>query len=147
MIGRARRGHARALFPEFLSRCVSKTRCFPLAALAAALALSTAPLAAQPTLAPSAAAPMPPIAVASAAPGQSAHALTQDDVQTWLDGFMPYAIARGGIAGAVVVVVKDGQVLAQKGYGYADVAKHTPVDPATTLFRPARSPSSLPGQR
>ena len=49
---------------------------------------------------------------------------------------MPYAIGRGGIPGAVVVVVKDGQILAQKGYGYADVDKRTPVDPATTLFRP-----------
>ena len=36
----------------------------------------------------------------------------------------------------VVVVVKDGQVLLQKGYGYADVEKHKPVDPERTLFRP-----------
>src|SRR3546814_5942964 len=49
---------------------------------------------------------------------------------------MPYALAAGDIAGAVVVVVKDGQVLLQKGYGYADLEKHTPVDPAETLFRP-----------
>src|SRR3546814_9675118 len=49
---------------------------------------------------------------------------------------MPYALAAGDIAGAVVVVVKDGQVLLQKGYGYADLDKHTPVDPAETLFRP-----------
>ncbi|MDN5780817.1 MAG: beta-lactamase family protein [Luteimonas sp.] len=63
-------------------------------------------------------------------------ALTQADAQAWLDGFFPYALATGDIAGAVVVVVKDGQVLLQKGYGYADLAKHTPVDPANTLFRP-----------
>src|SRR3546814_1498657 len=49
---------------------------------------------------------------------------------------MPYALAAGDIAGAVVVVVKDGQALLQKGYGYADLEKHTPVDPADTLFRP-----------
>ena len=49
---------------------------------------------------------------------------------------MPYALARGNIAGAVVVVVKDGQVLLQKGYGYADIAAHKPVDPEDTLFRP-----------
>ncbi len=42
----------------------------------------------------------------------------------------------GDIPGAVVVVVKDGQVLTERGYGYADVAKRTPVDPALTLFRP-----------
>src|SRR5690606_1353410 len=63
-------------------------------------------------------------------------ALTQADAEAWLDGFVPYALAAGDIAGAVVVVVKDGQVLLQKGYGYADVAERTPVDPANTLFRP-----------
>jgi CubicO group peptidase (beta-lactamase class C family) len=57
------------------------------------------------------------------------------DVEAWLDGFMPYALERGDIAGAVVVVVKDGAVLTQKGYGYSDVAARKPVDPARTLFR------------
>ena len=51
-------------------------------------------------------------------------------------GFVPYALAAGDIAGAVVVVVKDGAVLVQKGYGHADVEARTPVDPAATLFRP-----------
>src|SRR6476659_8249895 len=49
--------------------------------------------------------------------------LTKTDVDAWLDGFMPYAIESGDIAGAVVVVVKDGQVLTQRGFGYADVDK------------------------
>ena len=71
-----------------------------------------------------------------ALPPTGSRALTQVDVEAWLDGFMPYAIGRGGIPGAVVVVVKDGQILTQKGYGFSDVAKRTPVDPATTLFRP-----------
>lgn len=66
---------------------------------------------------------------------QQSHPLTADDVNAWLDGFMPYAIARGDIPGAMVVVVKDGQILTEKGYGYADVAKKTKVDP-TTMFRP-----------
>src|SRR5262245_45449975 len=61
--------------------------------------------------------------------------LTKTDVDAWLDGFMPYAIESGDIAGAVVVVVKDGQVLTQRGFGYADLDKRTPVDPATTMFR------------
>ena len=51
--------------------------------------------------------------------------LTADDVNAWLDGFMPYALGKGDIPGAVVVVVKDGQVLTERGYGYADVAKKT----------------------
>jgi len=62
-------------------------------------------------------------------------ALTADDVDTWLDGFMPFAITRGDIAGAVVVVVKGGQILTQRGYGYADVAAGRKVDPQKTLFR------------
>ncbi len=66
---------------------------------------------------------------------QGPHALTKDDVEAWLDGFMPYALQRGDIAGAVVAVVKDGQPLLSKGYGYADVAARKPVDPARTLFR------------
>lgn len=73
----------------------------------------------------------PPTPAAPAAPQ-----LTRADVEAWLDGFLPYALQRGDIAGAVVVVVKDGSVLVEKGYGYADVAKRTPVDPKRTLFRP-----------
>jgi len=67
---------------------------------------------------------------------QSPRPLTSDDVNAWLDGFMPYAIARGDIPGGVVVVVKDGQVLTERGYGYANVAKKIKVDPKTTMFRP-----------
>ena len=62
--------------------------------------------------------------------------LTRADVEAWLDGFMSYALPRGDVAGAVVVVVKDGETLFQKGYGYADVGARRPVDPEATLFRP-----------
>jgi CubicO group peptidase (beta-lactamase class C family) len=62
--------------------------------------------------------------------------LTRADLEAWLDGYMPYALQSGDIAGAVVVVVKDGEVLLQKGYGYADLATGTPVDPERHLFRP-----------
>jgi len=76
-----------------------------------------------------------------AGPAQSpsvppSHSLTAGDLEAWLDGYLPRALQRGDVAGAVVVVVKDGQVLLQKGYGYADVARRVPVDPRTTLFRP-----------
>jgi CubicO group peptidase (beta-lactamase class C family) len=33
-------------------------------------------------------------------------------------------------------VVRDGRVVTQRGYGYADVAARRPVDPSTTMFRP-----------
>ena len=47
-------------------------------------------------------------------PPLGAAELTTADVDAWLDGFMPYAIESGDIAGAVVVVVKDGAVLTQR---------------------------------
>jgi CubicO group peptidase (beta-lactamase class C family) len=62
--------------------------------------------------------------------------LTADDVNAWLDGYVPYALHVGDIAGAVFAVVKDGKIVTERGYGYADVAAHTPVDPKLTLFRP-----------
>jgi CubicO group peptidase (beta-lactamase class C family) len=49
---------------------------------------------------------------------------------------IPAAIQQGEVAGAVVSVVKDGKVLFAKGYGYADVASKTPMDPQRTLIRP-----------
>lgn len=69
-------------------------------------------------------------------PVQSAlHTLNSSDLEAWLDGFLPNALNAADIAGAVVVVVKDHQVLLEKGYGYADYDKRTPVDPKSTLFR------------
>src|SRR5690606_18447636 len=57
-------------------------------------------------------------------------------VDAWLDGLVPYLMARGDLAGAVVTVVEDGRVVTERGFGYADVAGRSPVDPETTLFRP-----------
>ena len=70
------------------------------------------------------------------APSPEAKPLTADDVNAWLDGYLPYALATGDLAGAVVAVVKDGQILTERGFGYADVASKKPVDPKLTLFRP-----------
>jgi CubicO group peptidase (beta-lactamase class C family) len=61
--------------------------------------------------------------------------LTKSDADAWLDGFMPFTLESNDIAGAVVVIVKDGQVLTQRGFGYADIAARRRVDPATTMFR------------
>ncbi|HJW45582.1 MAG TPA: serine hydrolase domain-containing protein, partial [Lysobacter sp.] len=72
---------------------------------------------------------------ADAMPGPTDR-LTATDLEAWLDGFMPYALEQTDVAGSVVVVVKDGKVLLQKGYGFSDLAKRTPVDPERTLFRP-----------
>lgn len=71
----------------------------------------------------------------AAAAVTAAAELTRADVEAWLDGFVPYALGTADIAGGVIVVVKGGEVLALKGYGYADVASKRPVDPESTLFR------------
>ena len=91
------------------------------------LPLHTGPAAAPAS--PSAGLPVPPTPVGTPQ-------LDAQDVNAWLDGFMPYGIASGDVAGAVVVVVKDGQVLTERGYGFSDVERRTPVSPTGTLFRP-----------
>ena len=105
-----------------------------LAALATAIALALAsarPFAAPAeTAAPAASAPAP------AAAASAVHELTAQDAQAWLDGLMPTALRTARTPGAVVVIVKDGQVLMEKGYGLADEKRHSPVDPQRTLFRP-----------
>ncbi|WP_157994614.1 serine hydrolase domain-containing protein [Peristeroidobacter agariperforans] len=72
---------------------------------------------------------------ASTAASAAGAPLTRADVEPWLDGFLDYELQRGDIAGGVVVIVKDGEVLLQKGYGYDDVEQRRPVDPERTLFR------------
>jgi CubicO group peptidase (beta-lactamase class C family) len=112
----------------------------PLFTALLALGLVTATAAAQqpatdvpPVLqAPATSAAPPP---SDAMPGPTDR-LTAPDLEAWLDGFMPYALEQTDVAGSVVVVVKDGKVLLQKGYGFSDLAKRTPVDPERTLFRP-----------
>ncbi len=74
-------------------------------------------------------------AESSPASSPAEHRLQQEDVNAWLDGIVPYALKAGDIAGAVVSVVADGEVLTTKGYGLADIATGKPVDPMRTLFR------------
>ena len=108
-----------------LTATAQKSKTAPAPSLAPATA---PPAAATPAAVPPAAAP----AAAGAAPA----ALTADDLNAWLDGYMPYALHTGDIAGAVVAVVKDGQIVTERGFGYADIEKRAPVDPKLTLFRP-----------
>jgi CubicO group peptidase (beta-lactamase class C family) len=111
-------------------RAISPLATFLSACLLCAAARAQVP---PPTTAPDTA---PAAEAAAQAPVSASPQLTREDLEAWLDGFIPYAIAKGDIAGGIVVVVKDGQVLLQKGFGYADVEKKLPVDPEATLFRP-----------
>lgn len=56
-------------------------------------------------------------------------------VEAWTDGTVQALLEANHTAGGVVSIVRNGEVILAKGYGYADVAERTPVDPAKTLFR------------
>ena len=62
--------------------------------------------------------------------------LAKPDLEAFFDGFLPVQLERDDIAGVVVAVVKDGQVLFAKGYGYSNVKERKPVTVDATLFRP-----------
>src|ERR1700755_3147410 len=111
-----------------------RSMAFAALCLSAAAALA-APPAAGPAPQPVAPAPQEPVAAAPMPP-PGTHALTAEDLRTFLDGFVPYALNRGDIAGATVAVVKDGRLLFAQGYGYADLKTHKPVVADRTLFRP-----------
>jgi CubicO group peptidase (beta-lactamase class C family) len=63
------------------------------------------------------------------------HALEASDLVSFLDGIVPLQLERSDVAGASVLVMQNGEVLLEKGYGYADLKSRKPVDPATTIFR------------
>lgn len=105
----------------------------PFQAIATVVALLAGPSGFAQDLKP---APQPQQPAAAVTEGPAESRLTRADAEAWLDGLMAYALPRGDIAGGVVVIVKNGEILLQKGYGYSDVAKHAPVDPERTLFRP-----------
>ena len=68
-------------------------------------------------------------------PAPVTHPLEKADLDAFFDGIIPLQMERSDIGGATVLVMKDGNVLLKKGYGFADVTKKTPVDPDTTMFR------------
>jgi CubicO group peptidase (beta-lactamase class C family) len=74
-------------------------------------------------------APVVPGSALASGPGDPA------EMEAFLDRFFEDKMAELHIPGAAIVVVRDGQVFLAKGYGYADLARQTPVDPAKTAFR------------
>jgi CubicO group peptidase (beta-lactamase class C family) len=75
----------------------------------------------------------------AAVPGAAASSATLDaaDLDAFFAGALGGLMAERHVPGAVVLVVKDGDVLFARGYGAADLATGRPVDPETTLFRVA----------
>ena len=57
-----------------------------------------------------------------------------DKLSAWLDTRVGGRLQAAHVAGAAVVVVQGGRIVALRGYGLAGVAPNRPVDPARTLF-------------
>src|SRR5258707_5358208 len=70
----------------------------------------------------------PPITAASTSP-ETRHEMTPSDVEAFLDGLVPLQLLREDIAGAVIVVVKNGDIYFNKGYGFADMKWKVPICP------------------
>lgn len=86
-----------------------------------------------------------PVSSAPSAPEPSGvHDLTKADLEAFLDALLPAQLQSRDIAGAVVAVVKDGQVLLAKGYGYADFAAKNRSWPTKHYFAQVPSRRSSP---
>jgi CubicO group peptidase (beta-lactamase class C family) len=57
------------------------------------------------------------------------------EFETFADGVFATIMQEEKIAGATFSVVRNGEIIINKGYGFADVANGLPVDPNKTLFR------------
>ena len=66
-----------------------------------------------------------------------AKALTPENAKAFLDEFFAADYTQPHFTGASVVIVKDGEVVAQEGYGLSDVKQNEAVDPTQTVFRVA----------
>ncbi len=57
------------------------------------------------------------------------------ELATFVDPLITAQMAKEHIPGAVFLLVQDGKVLYQRGYGLANVARRQPVDPEKTIWR------------
>ena len=60
--------------------------------------------------------------------------LTLDEVEAKVDTYMKQYIEKS-VPGAAVSIIKDNQIVFQKGYGYSDTTSKKAVDPEHTMFR------------
>ncbi|MGH8137779.1 MAG: serine hydrolase domain-containing protein [Steroidobacteraceae bacterium] len=121
---------------RILSSCLT----LALAMSAVAAVREAAPPAASPAAATqqAPAAQQLPAGASSGATAVSAAAANLNDLpalEAFFDGALNADMPEHHVTGAVISIVKDGQLLFAKGYGRSDLARNTPIDPATSLFR------------
>jgi CubicO group peptidase (beta-lactamase class C family) len=69
-------------------------------------------------------------------PTGSTNLLGNENVlQAFVDRIVTNRMQEAHVPGAVVTIVKGDRVIFNKGYGFANLERHTPVDPDKTLFR------------
>lgn len=71
----------------------------------------------------------------SITPSVFASSVSFADVEAFFDKQMKAQMDELHIPNATLSVVADGEVILEKGYGYADMDQHLPVNPETSLFR------------
>jgi CubicO group peptidase (beta-lactamase class C family) len=57
-------------------------------------------------------------------------------VEAYVDGIVMSLMKDHSSPSGTVAIVKDGELILAKGYGYEDIEEQVPVDPYRTLFRP-----------
>jgi len=68
-----------------------------------------------------------------------------EEAKTEAEKILYYLIQEEIIPGASVTVTKQGKIIWQGGYGYADISKKTPIDPQKTIFRVASMSKAITG--
>lgn len=74
---------------------------------------------------------------------QAASLESPDELEAFFDGAITLQLQQYNVPGAAVALVKDGQIIFSKGYGFADLESKTPMDPKTTLHRPGSNSKIL----
>ena len=77
--------------------------------------------------------PEKPVSPSPDAPGLN----NPQEFETFVDNFFNEEMSQSHTPGAVISVVKDGEIFFAKGYGYANLEKKIPVEADKTLFRVA----------
>jgi len=63
--------------------------------------------------------------------------INPQELGTFLDNIFSKYMSELHVPGATFVIVKDGEILFSKGYGFAKIKEKIPVDPSKTIFRAA----------
>ena len=59
--------------------------------------------------------------------------LNPKEVEAFTNKVIPEKMKKENAAGVALIVVKDNQILFQKGFGFSDKEKNTPIDPKNSF--------------